>query len=125
MRVIIVSEKHGDRYLKASTPEEIQASAYKILCERWEDDWYLKPDGPEYYDVLPPEECAQLPAIYRVKEEEKMALNGKRKKNYMKEMKEWEAIKSEVESPAGRAFALLRRRGEYEYEGVEIVDVEE
>lgn len=42
MRILIAQEKHGNRYFKASTPEELDISCKKILKERLEekDYWY-------------------------------------------------------------------------------------
>jgi len=42
MKILVAQEKHGNRYFKASTPEELDISCKKILSERLKekDYWY-------------------------------------------------------------------------------------
>lgn len=46
MRILVLKEKHGDRYFQAgSTPEELEAVAAMIVRERLADGyWYLDQD---------------------------------------------------------------------------------
>jgi hypothetical protein len=47
MKILVAQEKHGNRYFKASTPEELDVSCKKILSERLEekDYWYYNDEN--------------------------------------------------------------------------------
>jgi hypothetical protein len=47
MKILVAQEKHGNRYFKASTPEELDASCKKILSERLKekDYWYYNDEN--------------------------------------------------------------------------------
>ena len=42
MRILIAKEKHGDRYLDASTDELLETSSRKLIRERLDDVWYTE-----------------------------------------------------------------------------------
>lgn len=124
MKILVFKEKHGDRYMKASTPEEVQESCLKVLRDRMEARLYCSPQAPQK-PIYSKEEAEDiLQEDYR-----KMALDSWR--SYEKELKHYEAYKiwfdlatKEIKNPNGLASGLITRRDNYEYEGFEIVEVE-
>ena len=120
MKILVFKEKHGDRYLKASTPEEIQESCLKVLRERFEDEndmWGYAPDGnlgdpPMLDDIID-----SLPEPYKQLEKDKKKVYQRRYDEYRKDLHWYGRVKAELENPAGDAYKLLRWRADYQHEG--------
>lgn len=127
MKIIVAQEKHGDRYLNATTDEALAASCVKLLKERLEQGWYDPGNPPEAKDVLTPEQIDLLPTeSLRIAEANKC-------RSYLKELKYWERdvefekqVKQIVQSDvvdAKQAWRLLQsRNGEYEAVNIENVE---
>lgn len=54
--IIVAREKHGNVYLDASTPEQLERSARWLLVRRFNEGWYEKPATPD--DLFSSEERA-------------------------------------------------------------------
>ena len=123
MKILIFKEKHGTRYMKASTPEEIQESCLKILRERLKFGYYDLPECPE-----PPkislEDGRNLPEMYKNSVEQEWKTYERNLKYYDRCAKCLEAAQKEVTSPMGLAKAILSGRIDHQYEWFEIRELE-
>lgn len=149
-KILILEEKHGDRYYDASTPEALSRAAVKVLKERAEEGyWYIR----HYADDTPAnskdaellavtdEDLAATPAVIRA-DLEAQVLKARQRVERTKRLKleedEWfDALESVISAPEEEAwqikdkgqftrggtylaYALLRSRSDYEYEGIRI-----
>ncbi len=126
-QILIAKEKHGTRYFDASTPELLAESAFKLLKERWDDGyWYCLDDPPEDKEVLSEEQIAALPTESLRNQE------SQKRKDYLRKLYNWQSdekqylfIKDCVENGLkNRAWKLLQNRSDYEYENVELEELE-
>ena len=127
-KILIAEEKHGTRYFDASTPEALNAAAFSLLKERWDEGyWYYLGDPPENKDVLPYDQIDSLPT-QSLKDSEL-----KRRTQYLRDLHSWQneekeynAIKDCVENNLlDKAWKLLQSRSDGEYEKVEIETLEQ
>lgn len=126
-KILVAKEKHGDRYLNASTPEALAESAFKLLKERWEMDyWYHLDDPPSSNEILSEEQISALPTTtLAASEAQKRANYLRRLHAYERQRDTYEAIKDCVENnKKDQAWSLLQRRSNYEYEQVTIETLE-
>ncbi len=125
MKILVFREKHGDRYFRASTPEEIQESCLKVLRERFEEEeaWCYPPNEVRSVEPMSDEIIATLPEEYRKIENERKRVYEKDCKRFEQEKKWYEAVKLEVNIPVGLAYKLLRWRCGYQYEGFNFEEV--
>lgn len=125
-QIIVAKEKHGTRYFDASTPELLAESAFKLLKERWDSDWYYYDAPPEGKDILSEEQIAALPTErLRFSESEKRKRYLREFYNWQDDQKEYLAIKDCVENNLkNKAWKLLQSRSDYEYENVELETLE-
>lgn len=128
-KIIIFQEKYGDRYFDASTPEKLNAACFKILKERYEDDfWGYKDISPEPVgdDILTDEQIASLPT-QSLKETEslKRAKFKHRLKNWQQEVKDLKQIEYCLQyKDHVAAKQILTARQDGEYESFEIEELE-
>lgn len=123
MKILVFTEKHGNRYMKASTQEELQESCLKVLRDRMDDGWYYEPEEP-YQPTVSKEDAEKLPDPFRGMALENLVKYAKDRKFYEREKKWFETAKAEVKDPKGLAAKLLGWRAQAKYEGFEIVEVE-
>jgi len=94
-RILVVNEKHGDRYFDASTDAALHAAALKLVEERLEQGWYG--------------DWRQLDDTLENLNQKKMLLD----------------LVSDQDGVAAWAFLKQRNgQYEYEYENVSIVELE-
>lgn len=126
-QILVAREKHGNRYFDASTPELLAKSAFKLLKERWEDEyWYYLDDPPDGKDILSEEQIVALPT------EGLQSAESKKRTDYLRELRNWQsdereylAIQDCVENNCfNKAWKLLNGRSDYEYESVELETLE-
>lgn len=96
MRILIAYEKYGDRYFNAATNYELAKVSIKLLKERFKNGYYHKDD--EDYNTI---------------------------KNIVEtnDLSCFKATKYREEEP--KAFYYLSARSGYEYENIELVELEE
>lgn len=144
MRVIVCHEKHGERYYDASTTETLAASALQILTDRWEEGYWYN-DPREYYTeekmrTYTPEEIEALPSNeLKVRAEQQNRRAKDNQRQFDRDLAFYEQVQRVVEQQdlstrtVGRgryerevpiAWDLLQERSDYEYERVELVDVQ-
>ena len=124
MKIAVFTEKHGNRYMKASTDEELQESCLKVLRERMADGyWYYDPDEPTK-PVCSREDAEKLPDPFRETALEAWKIYDRKFRQYKKDEEWLKAARDEIENSKGWAAKLLGRRRDCEYEGFEIVKVE-
>lgn len=154
MRIIVAQEEHSTRYMDASTDETWAQSALALLTERWNDGyWYNDPSenvGPvpmtrAEIDVIT-DPTLKFKAEAMNKDRQDRHLRAQRDTKWYDEVKrvvtEQDAslipVRYHMErDSAGRlqragvaefqpsAWRILRDREGYEYEGVELVTVEQ
>ena len=150
--VLVLREKHGNRYFDAGSDSELNRAALAILRERDTDGyWYLEPKRDEYvredddktvteFEAIAADVLAQLPESTRAQMQtayDKAVQHRTRgERAYKQERDWWELMKSLLaQSPeealvrtnrAGRplCFLALQYRGNGEYEGYEIEPLE-
>lgn len=152
-RIIVFEEKHGNRYFDASTDEQLARACVKILKERanmWYYREYDKGVDAKFSKqeletlALTDEEVAALPELLRADVEQKISRLKRKKAAYVRNKAEedkWfnnleliitlpedEAAKLTETSPSGRersvAYDLIQSRGDGEYEGYSIENLE-
>lgn len=96
MRILIVHEKHGNRYFNATSNYELAKVSIKLLKQRFEYKYYHK-DDEDYNTIKNIVETNDLTCF--------------------------KATKYREEEP--KAFYYLSARAGYEYENIELVEVEE
>lgn len=139
MRIILASEKHGQRLLDASAPEQFASSALALLSERdAEGYWYTDPaDLVDREDAallaMTDEQIDALPERIATSTRRARASARSRTRDIEDEQEWWTRMREVVDGQdlacnrAGRpiAWVLLSARAEHEYERVELVDVEQ
>lgn len=101
---ILLREKHGDRYIDASTPDKALKAAMKIVFERLDEGWYWE----EIPEDVTPDQLDLFKKPYKSKEDA---------------VREWlEMAKNPtLEYLAGyRIVEFLQERDKNEYEGFEV-----
>jgi len=127
-KILIVTEKQGTRYFDASTTELLHAAAFKILKERWDEEyWYTLDEQPSSEGILTKEQIESIP-IESIRVQEYIKL-----KDYTQQVKHWKRgadeyynIKKAISDVDHKsAWRLLLNRSDGEYEEVDVVDLEE
>lgn len=129
--VLILKDKHCTRVFRAGSEEELYASALKILKERSTGDYAYITDPREdgSYGKEPEVSREQIAALpkggLRTAGEEQWKQYDLEQGYYKKECESWDlAQKALAEKDGKAAFAVLRRRRDYEYEGFDITELE-
>ena len=126
MKILVCYEKHGYRYLDASTPEALQKSALKILQERYEDGYggYDPSDNIPKVPELTMDAVENLPELYKTIELDKYKTYQRDKRAYDRNLAWFNSLEKELIHPEGKAWNLLKYRTDYQYENVELKNVE-
>lgn len=80
MRILVWTSKYRDYYYAADTPEELEASAQKILEELIENQWVTEPEPPTVSEkdeellALTEEQVQALPTALRQETAQRIAL---------------------------------------------------
>lgn len=126
-QILIAKEKHGTRYFDASTPELLAESAFKLLKERWDEEyWYYVDDPPKDKDVLSEEQITALPTEnLRNSESQKRRIFLRELRNWQDNAEEYKSIENCVKNKLkNKAWKLLQNRSGNEYERVELETLE-
>lgn len=130
MRILVAKENHGDRYLDASTDEELGKSALKLLKERNALGW-MYPEVNTLFGVLKePDLSYDQAKALPDGEVQTMALRQwdsfQRKLQYREEYTRWyDRMKTAIRTDNGKlAWLCLQERRDYEYEKVRLEEVE-
>lgn len=119
-QILVLHEKHGDRYFDASTPEALATSCVKVLRERVADGyWYhreyaepVRPLPKEQQEILAltDEQLATLPTAIREDMKTKRAKLVKSNAVYKRRKKQedgwWNAVQLVLTSPLEEAIKL-------------------
>lgn len=139
-RILIAHETDADRYFDASTPDALAAACLKLLTER-RHDYYPEPVAVagEGFELPSDEVLATLPEDVR-RDLKSRAARQRRDEAEAAEYARWWKTMTEVvgvqslalitlgrgglEREEPLAYVLLRERSDYEYERIELVDLE-
>lgn len=135
-RVLVVYEKHGERYFDVRTDELLTVVALKLLRERRADGYYT-PGSPPTGVCRTPEEIAALPLDIQHAVRQTSAALRRQQQQYQDAVDFLalvDTVLGDFELAAAcrrykhrtgypRAFELLAERSDYEYERVEIPDL--
>lgn len=132
-RVLVLKDKYSTRIFRASTEEELHQSSLKILQSKV-DNGYISPpentfDGYLYSPRMPTfsqEEIAKLPdgEIKDIAIKERRLYDDFRLEREDNE-RLWNKVQSALQNKNGKdAFRIIMSRRDYEYEGIDFVDLE-
>lgn len=135
MKVIAFHEKYGNRYYDASTPELLDKACQEILCERFDEGYY----DPSQFKLTPlaeivPTEGITDPKILEIVQKNNQEAEAKNKtiakeNRYIKDEIDFyndviKCLASDMkivrDHPA--SYYLIKSRGNYEYEGVKLIE---
>lgn len=122
MKILVLQGKHGDQFYKASTPEEIQESALKILREN--RHWYREPEKPKELGFTK-ETINTLPESLQDKAEADL-LRRERDMKIYDSQKSWydRMVKADTENDGALAYKVISFRQDYEYESFYLANVQ-
>jgi hypothetical protein len=115
--ILILHEKHGDRFYAVPTLDALYAAAVATIIERNEEGWFYEPDQP---DIMPfmKEQIDALPAgetkdsLTKLYEDKQRQLT-----QYAQDLKDWYVIQQAIKEEDGRtAWQVMRQHKSYEYE---------
>lgn len=123
MKILVCYEKHGNRYLDASTPEKLGESALKVLKERWNEGYFyyapIKPEEPPVMDL------ESIPEPFKEQAKNMLLDYNRALDRYTKELREYNYLKDVIENnKTDKAWKTLDWFGESDYERVSIENVE-
>lgn len=144
MQILVWKSKHADYYFDASTPEDLEKSARKILQKLVDGDWIFEPSLYESWDKelveVSNEALEGLPSSMVEEVEQHRAKKARAISEFEAEKTEWnqlqkilagEEVVREYTNSAGEvwkrpvtAWGLLQNRSGYEYEEYDVVKVE-
>lgn len=138
MKILVLKEKHGNQVLDASTDEQFLDACLAVVKGRYGPDnhWWAfpKPEKPKLPELgLTKEQITALPETSPVRKAAITAYDNHRRQMsyYEKSLEEWETIQKCInsETPLDVARKLARRvmnwRQDYEYEGWELIEVQD
>lgn len=126
-RILIAEEKHRRRYLRAETPQQLFASALKLLKERINQ--YYHPSDEEIAQVqahiLSDEVIEKLPVGYRGDAQRKSAYKKRQLEDLLQQRDDWaRAVQAVEENDGSLAWTVLSLRTDHQYEHVDIAYLE-
>lgn len=127
MRILVLSEKHGDRYFDASTEEALYNSALTILTGRLKEGyWYPIPENTQKKLDYTQEDIAKMPPSMQASAQKALNSYVQGQGYYQNEVQEFKMINDAVKNKDGKtAWKILRLRGDAEYERVSLEQVSE
>ena len=116
-RILVLEEKHGNRYFDASTDKLLAQASLIVLKERYEEGgWYFKPSEPSKPDFTE-EQASELPPSLKPAAMEFLRLYNCQLLRYREELDDYERIERAIASNNGwLAWNVLHDRSGYEYE---------
>lgn len=124
--VLILHEKHGNRYLLANSDQELHRAALAVLKARMEAGYFYREPEPPEDPGLTKEQVEALPASIRETAKKKLAQYLGDLRYYRDEKKLFEETQRALKEGDGRAaWEILRDRSDHEYERVELVRFED
>lgn len=125
--VLVAEEKHCTRYLRAGNLQELEASALKLLKERFDEGyWYYEPKKEPTAPAISKEAAEKLPegnvkklALQEIRQYERALAENADARDF------WTQLKKALDEKDGKlAYKLLHARRDYEYENVEFETLE-
>lgn len=139
MRILIEKGKHSTKYYDVSTDELLAKTALYILTQRFNENWYYRPELRDFYygvekeTFLTEEEIEDLPQHLQELERKKLLKLKSAKRQLIVKEKTFDEIERIVKEQDDSykeihkmnkkymdipAWAALRNRSDYEYEEV-------
>ena len=118
--VLVLKEKHSDRYFVVDNDEELFAAAVMVLRGRLKAGHFYydpgePPPGPDFSQA----DADKLPASLREAAMSQFRRHEDKLRSYAHDKQEWDDINLACASADGRAaWRILRNRGDHEYESV-------
>lgn len=116
--ILILHEKHGDKFYSIPTLEALYAAALATLSERLEEGWFYEPEQPEIKNEFTPEEIEKIKkssygeTFVKQYDEHHAGL-----KQYKEDLEDWNTINQAIKTEDGRtAWQVMRWHKSYEYE---------
>lgn len=115
--ILVLHEKHGDRYYSVPTLDALYAAALATVIERNEQGWFYEPDQVEPFemkdtdiDALPESDTKEYLKKAFLQRKEDMRL-------YKEDLQDWNTIQQAIKDQDGRtAWQVMRLHKSYEYE---------
>lgn len=134
MQILIAKEKHGDRYFDASSNEKLHKACVKLLQERLNEGYYQVYEDKDLI-ITPDDVIEKLAGDIK----EACIRNNSLTKRRLREIEEDKAFLEDVNTvlnsqeiimtrrrvPVPWSLELLLARSRYEYENVELIELEE
>lgn len=126
-KIIVFKEKDGRRYFDASTIEDLHAACIKVVKERYKMGWYDTGDAPKTPCLTVKEARRLLSGPILIQVISHILAYEKEKNNYDEARKLWNYARTEVvkASNGKAALRILNERRGNEYEGLELVEIED
>ncbi len=119
--VLVLQEKHGDRYFYVASDKALFTTALAIVKERnSHGQWYPQPPGqaPAVPDVRA-EDIPKLPKSLQEAAKKKLREYTNEKRLYDEEIADYQEIQKAIATDDGKlAWEILHKRRDYEYEGI-------
>jgi hypothetical protein len=125
--LLVVKEKHGDRYFAVPTLEALYRVALSLIQERFESDYFYEPEEFEPSEDFPKEELTKIKkSPYGEEFLKNYQTNAQRKEDHDAEAKDYVQIETAIKDKDGRlAWYIVINRKFCEYEGYELICTED
>lgn len=115
--ILVLHEKHGNRYYSIPTLEALYAAALATINERNEEGWFDEPEQPKPFEFTD----VQIDTMEESETKDYLKKAFLRRKDDMKQyyedLDDWNAIQKVVKDQDGRvAWQIMRFHKSYEYE---------
>jgi hypothetical protein len=123
--VLVLREKHADRYFIVNNDEELFAAAVLVLRGRLKANcYYTDPGPPPAGPDFGPADVDKLPTSLREAAMSQFRRHEERLRSHAHDKQEWDDINLVCATADGRAaWRILQGRGDHEYEGVYVEPV--
>lgn len=120
--VLVLKEKHADRYFVVDDDEQLFAAAVLVLRGRLKaGHFYYDPGGPPQGPDFSQEDADKLPASLREAALSQFRRHEEKLRVYAHDKQEWDDINLVCSTADGRAaWRILRARSDHEYEYVQV-----
>lgn len=123
--ILRLKEKHGEQYFDCSTEEKLYAVCLMIVKARHKEGyWYNfdKPTEPENLEA--PENLDKMPEYIKKVYASKVKEKEEEWRKYNRKVAEYNEFQRALKSGED-AYIFLSMRNDYEYEGFEIVNLQD
>ena len=107
--VMVLREKHGDRYFVVDNDEELHQTALAVVRQRLKEGWYYEPDEPKKSDLdYTKEDVAKLPVSLQKEASRKLECEDILMEYYRDEKKRWDLVNQACSQADGKtAWVIL------------------